>query len=558
MAIDTETNGEDIRDGRGICYGVSIATSQYALYLPFRHTNLPEQNYDLRRFLPLLQRILDENIAIYHNAKFDLLSLGTLGLRARGRKFVDTMILAHLVDENRPFAGKGLDAVTKMYLDDGGKRMDSEYSALLSMVGYAKMTAEVTAEYATWDAWLTYQLYQKLLPMLRAEQLSDVWTHKSKMIDRLISMENWGVNVDTILCEVMSDKGRTQMDIMVEHLDHMNPGSRNDLEVLLLDVLGLPVVKKTPKDKPCFDKWAMAEYDILLEMTNSRVAKQILTYRGWQKAVTASYEPYVRLLSPDGRLRTDYWLHGTVSGRLSSHGPNLQQIPRLGDKPWNQRTKQAFIPEPGYTLIEGDYSQLEFRLSASFARQAELLEAFNDPDRDIFSEIAQSMGIKRQEAKTLVYCILYGGGAKRIAFLFGVDESRGSRIRDEFFGLYPKLRLAANYAQNYAKSKRKIPTWTGRYRHFLRPEDEAHKAYNSIVQGGAADFVERAMIRCADNGLDSNDCRMLLQVHDSILWEVRTDRLDEFRPAIKHYMEASDYDFGVQMKADVHEWGVAA
>ena len=555
VAIDTETNGQDIRDGRGICYGVSLATPDYALYLPFRHINLPEQNYTLQRFLPLLQRILDEKVAIYHNAKFDLLSLETLGLKARGKRFVDTMILSHLIDENRPFAGKSLDAVTKMYLDDGGKKADPEYKAVLKIVGYKNMSAEMTSEYAAWDARLTYELYQKLLPKLRAEDLSDVWLHKADMIDRLISMEQWGVAVDVPLCEEMSEIGKDEMYEIVELLDHLSPSKTKDMHTLLIEMLGLPVVKLTPAGKPSFDKYAMQEYDVLLEMNKSQIAKWILEYRGWQKSVTSNYDPYVRLLSPDGRLRTDYWLHGTVTGRLSSHSPNLQQIPRVGEKPWNGKLKQAFIPEPGYTLIEGDYSQLEFRLSSSFAKQQELIEIFNTPDRDIFSEIAKSMGIERQEAKTLVYCISYGGGARRIAFLFGVDESRGAKIRDEFFGLYPKLRLASNYAQNYAKAKTKIPTWTGRYRHFIHPTDEAHKAYNSIVQGGAADFVEKAMVRCARNGLDSNDCRMLLQVHDSIVWEVRTDRLDEFKPAIRHYMEASEYDFGVKMKADIHEWG---
>jgi DNA polymerase-1 len=558
IAIDTETNGQDIRDGRGICYGVSLATPYAALYLPFRHINQPEQNYDLRQFLPLLQEILDKAVVIYHNAKFDLLSLETLGLKARGRKFVDTMVLAHLVDENRPFAGKSLDACTKMYLDDGGKRKSDEYVGLLKILGYAKMPADCTAEYATWDAWLTYQLYQKLLPKLKAENLGDMWNHKAKMIDRLISMEGHGVDIDQPLCEEMADKGRYWMEKIPALLGGLNPGSGNDLQVLLLDILGLPVVKRTPKGKPSFDKYAMEVYDDILERSNDLTAKRVTTYRGWQKSTTSNYEPYVRLLSPDQRLRPDYLLHGTVTGRMSCRHPNLQQIPREGDKPWNGRMKSCFVGRPGYVLIEGDFSQLEFRLSASFSKDPMLTAIFNDEERDIFTEMSVLLGMSRYDTKRLVYCLSYGGGATRISAIFGVSITEGQAIRDNFYRTYPRLKHVARYAQDYALRHKQVPMWSGRSRHFLNPKLDAHKAYNSLTQGGAADVVERTMIRCAEKGLDVPDCRMLLQVHDSIVWEIREDLVPFYTPVIKETMEAVDYEFGVKFKADVHAWSLAA
>lgn len=529
------------------------------MYLPFRHTNCPEDNFDFHQFREVIQAILDRCTVIYHNAKFDLISLQTLGLQTLGRKFVDTMILCHLVDENRPWSGKSLDSCTKYYLEDGGKRKDPEYVNMLKFLGYEGMTADLTSKYATWDAWLTYQLYQAILPKLKEEQLGEMWKHKANMVELLTSMEGNGISINQPLCEEMAHRGRAEMARLSNALGGLNPASTNDLHTLLIGQLELPIVKLTPKGKPCFDKWAMAEYEEILEVTGDHKAKQILAYRGWQKSVTSNYEPYVRLLSPcDFRLRPDYLLHGTVTGRLSCRKPNLQQIPKAGVKPWNGKMKQCFVPKPGFVLIEGDYSQLEFRLSSSFAKVEDLLAIFNDPTRDVFKEIATQLGLSRDEAKTLVYSILYGAGARRIANVFGVSLSKGQQIRDNFFRVYPNLLKASRYAQNYATAKRRIPLWSGRYRHFVDVKTEAHKAYNSLVQGGAADIVERTMIRSNQEGFNNDDCRMLLQVHDSIVWEVREDLVDSYKPALADMMSRVQPDFGVHFKAEIKQWGLAA
>jgi DNA polymerase-1 len=220
--------------------------------------------------------------------------------------------------------------------------------------------------------------------------------------------------------------------------------------------------------------------------------------------------------------------------------------------------KSCFVGRPGFVLIEGDYSQLEFRLSASFSKDPILIGIFNDPDRDIFNEMSELLGMSRYDTKRLVYCLSYGGGATRIAAIFGVSLSEGQQIRDNFYAKYPRLKYVARYAQDYATRHKKVPMWTGRSRHFLDVKTEAHKAYNSLTQGGAADVVERTMIRCADAGLDVPDCKMLLQVHDSIVWEIREDLVNHYTPLIRQSMEAIDFDFGVKFKADVHPWVAAA
>jgi DNA polymerase-1 len=218
--------------------------------------------------------------------------------------------------------------------------------------------------------------------------------------------------------------------------------------------------------------------------------------------------------------------------------------------------KQCFIPREGFTLLEGDYSQLEFRLSAAFAKQTNLLEIFNDPSRDVFTESSKLLGMKRQDGKTLTYLLGYGGGPDKIKNVFGVSLDEGRAIRDNFFATYPNLLKAARYANNIALAKRRVPIWSGRYRNFLNVKEEAHKAYNSLVQGGAADIVERTMVRCRQEGLNTEDCRMLLQVHDSLVFEVRTELVPYYKIIIKECMQRVEPNWGVLFKVDIKEWGM--
>jgi DNA polymerase-1 len=291
---------------------------------------------------------------------------------------------------------------------------------------------------------------------------------------------------------------------------------------------------------------------MLATMDDDR-ASLILEYRGYQKTVSSNYKPYLELLSPDGRLRPNYKMHGTVTGRLSCEKPNLQQIPRVSEKPWNGRLKQAFIAEPGFTLWEADYSQLELRLAAAYARETELLEIFNS-GRDVFTEMARDLNMARHDVKTLTYTIQYGGGITRIKNVFGVSVEKAAEIKDDYFERYPGFRKMSQQASSVCRRQGFIRLWSGRRRHFADPQNEAHKAFNSVIQGGAAEIVKHTMLRLSET-VDSDDCRMLLQVHDSVVFEIRNGMEDAYLPKIKEVMEAVEPDFGVHFAVDVHKWG---
>jgi len=566
IAIDTEANGEDIRDGRGYALGISIAYREgsagiSAFYLPFRHANLGGgTNYNLGRFLPLLQQMLDEKLVVYHNAKFDVVSLRTLGLDT-GRteqRFVDTMVLAHLLDENRPFTGKSLDSCARYYLkDEGGKRKSDNLRSAIKLVGWGMLTPALISEYAMYDAVLTLRLWERLQPLLKAEGLGSVWPHKKRFLELLIQMEDYGVRVDTDLCTRMSAIGHREMADLQSVLG-ANPASPKDLERLILDDLGLPEVISPKTGRRTFDKDAMKWYETLMEELGSPLAQQILTFRGWQKSCSSNYESYLSHLSPDGQLRPNYLMHGTITGRLSCREPNLQQIPKSGTKPWNGAMKACFVPRPGYALISIDYSQLELRLATVYAQEPELVRTFQD-NRDIFSEMSASLGMSRNDTKTFVYSTQYGAGLKRISNVFGITPTEANAIRQRYYETYPRFRAASDKAARFVQDYGKLRLWSGRYRHFLYPEEESRKAFNSLCQGGGADIVERAMVRLSDDGFnDGEECRILLQIHDEAVVEIREDKVDEHAPAIADSMANVNFHprlSSVKFAADFKPWG---
>jgi DNA polymerase-1 len=463
--------------------------------------------------------------------------------------------MAHLINENKPF-NKGLDGLSQYYLDGASK----VYDPILEKekkTGWLNTTPEMMYNYAVTDAELTWRVWDKLNGMKEWAALPEsIWIDKQALIRVLLAMRRRGVMIDQSLAREYVDKGEAEMERIKEELG-MNPASPMQLKKLLIDDLGLPVVKKSPKTgKPSFDKMAMVHYDTMLEKLDSPIAKHIKEFRGWQKAVSAAYKPYLELLDTDGRLRCSYKTHGTATGRLSCSEPNLQQIPKASDKAWNGKVKECFIAKDGYTLVNADFSQLELRLATAYAKELELQKVFNE-GRDIFTEMSKQLGMSRQDTKTLVYSMQYGAGEKRIMDVFGVTKPEAQRIRENYFITYPKFRQLNERCTQKVNATGTIKIWTGRERHF-EDKNDGYKAMNSVIQGGAADIVERIMVRCYDQ-LESENCHMLLQVHDSITFEVKTELVDEYMERIRAVMEnvdavTGDTKFDVKFAVDVGYW----
>lgn len=566
VALDTEgTNIEwDYRDGTGYGTGLSITFRFGELlggYYPFRHPsgNLSqEEAYRLRNAIRNFKGWF-----VFHNAKHDLVALKTLGIDYRG-KFYDTLLLCHLLNETYPY-NKQLNGCVAHYLGPEEKKDDAGLQAVLAALNqqWHLVPAHIMGPYATHDTALTLRLFEHVWPRLQSEiaHIDKYWDHKQRFVRTIIKMESRGVRINKELCNRQAAIGEVQMAEVIELLG-LNPGSPKDQYELFIERLGLPVLKRSKKtNKPSFDKEVMEQYEEILANRDTRddTAELVLAYRGWQKAVSSNYKPYVSLCSPDGRLRPNYKLHGTRTGRSSCEKPNLQQIPRVSDKVWNGRLKDAFIPEDGFGLWEFDYSQLEFRLGCAYAAQFQpdipLLKIFNDPTRDIFTEMSALEDWPRQKIKTRTYTIQFGGGATRLSNVFGVSMEEGEEIRQAFFTQYPGFEKVMRRAKSKVKTTGKLQIWTGRYRHFMFPESEAHKGFNAVVQGGAADIVNHVMVRLMEEVDNDDECRMLLTVHDSVVFEIKKGCEDKYRPRIIEIMEDVRPDFGIKFAVDGKEWG---
>lgn len=545
IALDTETEGLEVWDGRDLVIGVSIAAvvdgQPYSHYFPLGHPTGDEVSPSTRAQLFHVLRQPEREL-IFANAQFDMAGLLWAGCDLKGQYIFDVLTMSMLIDENTPHPDtRSLDALGAHYA--GAEKVHDPEIEAAKKSGWVGITAERIWDYAVVDAEVTYAVWLNLIEhpeWAHLREHTDVWDVKQRLIKILMEMRIRGVRLDPDLCTEMATIGRARMAELREAMG-VNPGSQKQLAELLIDTLGLPVLAWTPGGKsgvkkPSFNKNVMPLYDDLLSKMDSPLAKQLVEYRGWQKAVTASYEPYLKYLSPiDGRVHGGFNTHRTVTGRLSSSEPNLQQIPKESTKPWNGRVKECFIAKPGYVLLSADYSQLELRLAASYSREPKILEIFEDPSRDLFSEMALDLGFERHTTKTFVYTIQYGGGEKRVKDVFGVTAKKAKDMRANFYATYPRFRAFNELCAHKVETTLKAKLWTGRYRHF-RFRNESYKAMNSVIQGGAADVVERVMIRAFDE-LDSPDCQMLLQVHDALVFEVREDLAEEYAVRIKALME---------------------
>jgi DNA polymerase-1 len=411
------------------------------------------------------------------------------------------------------------------------------------------------------DSHITLELAEVVIEKAFKEVPPEYWLkQKMPLMEVVRQMQKRGVRIDVEYTKKMLDESINAMADYKELLDDFNPGSFNDMNELLCNRLGLPPIikeftkvnketkKKEKVRRQTFNAAAMAEYEVMLERMDSSdpTAHYILAYRGWQKA-KGFYEAYLNFLSPDGRLRPSYKHHkdeddgGTITGRLSCAEPNLQQIPKVTDvkdnKPWREGIKKAFIPRAGYELWEIDYSQLELRLGTAYAKEPSLISVFEE-GRDIFSEMAEALGMERQATKTLVYSMQYGAGIDRLMNALGLTETKARETRSNYFKTYPGFKRKSDQAKLEAEKYRSSELWTKRKRHYVSRGD-SYKAWNSVMQGGAADIMERTMVRVFNevDQVSNDECRMLLQVHDSIIFEIKTGTADKWIPECKRVME---------------------
>lgn len=391
--------------------------------------------------------------------------------------------------------------------------------------------------------------------------IPNLWSREMENVEIFNLMERRGVRINKEICEREIAVGEGRMNQLRRELG-INPGSVKDLRQLFLEDMKLPVVKRSPKTgAPSFDKTAMAEYELILENNPKyasgpwgTVAANVLEYRGWQITLGLCYKKFVDLVSPDGRLRTDYWIHGTKTTRVSAHDPNLQQTPKEAEKPWNRGIKQAFEPDEGYALVQVDFSQGEMRMATGYAQQPNLIDTFTN-GRDMWGDMIASLGRPKKECKTLTYAKMYGAQATKLRLILGGDDP--DQFIKDWEEYHDRIVAFSKRAYELAARRGYIRLWTGRMRHLNNGDNGPRLAFNSLLQGGLAEVVKSAMIRLYREIDNEDECRMLLMVHDSVIFEIRRDLLDQYIPAIKECMSRvhAEKDFGLPFDVEHEFWG---
>lgn len=546
VGTDSETTGLSVTNGKDYLMGFSLAyevgSMMYSQYFPVNHQ---EDNYDKSVINEVID-ILKTKTLIFFNRKFDLHSFMTIGVDLSEVPAFDGMLMAHMINEERPYA-KTLEACGQMYLKRGKVQKD-EIDKFTKVFGWKALSPSVISKYACGDAELTLALWNKLESQFEKEFDSPerLWHVELSAQTVLFRIEQRGIKIDVDFCNQMANTAEYEMNEIEDELG-FSPSKTTELSKFIFDELKLPVLDYTPKGKPALTKVVMEEYDRLLEDHSDDRARKVLEYRGWQKASSSFYTPIPKLVDSRNRVHCSFKQHGTATGRLSCAGPNFQQIPRNSENLWSGRARNMFLPSEGFKLVSLDYSQLELRLAAAYGNETLLIEEFAKDDADPFEILAQEVGVSRYIAKTMTYGLLYGAGLEKLGKILGRHPSEVEHHYKKFLASIPGIIKVKQHCETTARAKGAIRYWSGRKRHFNN-RDDAYKAFNSLLQGGAAEIVKSVMIDC-ERTFDANECRLLLQIHDELQFEIVEDKVDYYVPKIKSLMEdPPTKHFGVRFK----------
>ncbi len=463
---------------------------------------------------------------VFHNAKFDLHVLKKAGLIIPYDKVYDTMLMSHLIYEER--LSHGLNDVARDYL---GVQKEVDLAKAMKNFEWEEVPPHVMAKYAEQDAKVTWELYLHMKPHF--EPYEKVWETDRDFMFLLQMIEQRGLGIDVELCKQLEAECVIRLEKLKSELG-FDPAKTKALKEKLFSLppvgYGLKPKTFTPGGQPQVNTRFLQE-------TPHPVCDLLLSFKETQKQLTSYYRSYLRLGGEDyGRIHASFKQHGTVTGRLSCADPNMQQIPR--DSP----IKQLFLPEVDKQLWEIDFRNIEMRLAAVYSQEPILLETFAS-EGDVHQLTADLLGITRQFAKTINFLVIYGGGAEALAYQLRIPYKQAKTIHDQFKRTYLHLfRFMDKCTEETHAKGGVIRMWSGRYRHF-RFKSDYHKAFNAIVQGGAFEIVKRSMLGLNRAGFDIRN-----QVHDSV-WLMVNDELDVIR-AEKVMSEWTLESFGLNFSVD--------
>lgn len=569
FAVDTETTGLDSLSASIV--GMSIATDEGdACYIPIHHIKKVFDGADLfndgkdtlvenqipiddivKNIKPLLEN--KNIIKIGHNIKYDMHIFKQLGINVYPVE--DTMVMSYDLDNTRNL--HNMDDLALNHLNYTTIHFSDVCGSSKAQITFAEAPLEKALDYAAEDADITLRLYNVLKSRLDSdEELKKVYYDIDlPLVNILFSMEEWGIKINsTHLSElslefekILSSLEGEIFSITGQTFNIMSP---KQLGEMLFDTMGLPY----PAKKKSNDNYS-TDIDVLKQLSYQgfEIADKVLKYREIAKLKSTYTDALPKqILSRDGRVHTNYFQCGTSTGRLSSNDPNLQNIPirtELG-----KDIRKTFISSNGYKILAADYSQIELRIMADVANVKNLKQAFID-NVDIHTRTAsQVFGIPesemtsdiRRKAKAINFGIIYGISPFGLANQLDIPQSEAKEYIDNYFKNFPEIKEYMEKTKEFAHQYGYIKTLYGRKCFITNINNPKLKSYaeraaiNAPIQGSAADIIKMAMIKIqnalAQNNL-INDIRMLLQVHDELVFEVKEDKIDYATKFIKETME---------------------
>ncbi|MBV9706967.1 MAG: DNA polymerase I [Chloroflexi bacterium] len=556
FALDTETTADDPRHAALVGCSCAMAAGE-AYYIPVGHTKTPDGQepaaqlplaYVLEKLRPVLQ---DERIAKYmHNAKYDMLVLARHGLTVRGLAF-DTMLGAYLAEPGR--RGLGLKDQAFQRLGVVMTPISELIGTASKMISMAQVPLRKAANYAGADADMTLRLVAPIKADLQRHSLLDLYTNvELPLIAVLQQMETYGVALDTDFLRELA----VQMGEQLHALEHsiydavghtFNINSTKQLADILFGELKLPAGKRTKTG-----------YSVDADVIESLQGKHpmidaLLEYRQLNKLKSTYIDGLLTLVdSTTGRVYTSFNQTIASSGRLSSSNPNLQNIPVRTEV--GRQIRRAFIADPSYVLLTADYSQFELRILAHITHEPRLVEAFSK-DEDIHTITASSLFSvpaaqvskeQRRLAKTVVYAVLYGQSAYGLSQITGMSNSDASNFIRRYHETFPKIKSYVDGTLHQARKQGYVNTLYGRKRFIPNMQTVSHmerqalerEAVNMPIQGTNADLIKMAMLHLQQAFNEKHmKTRMILQVHDELVFEVPVEELGRARRLIKDKME---------------------
>ncbi|HVH37623.1 MAG TPA: DNA polymerase I [Sphingomicrobium sp.] len=580
VAIDTETDCIDCVIAKLV--GVSLATAPgRACYIPVGHvggdlySDTPSQ-LPMAVVLAKLKPLLEDPavLKIAHNLKYDWVMFAKAGIDVA--PYDDTMLLSFDLDAG--LHGHGLDELAKLHFDHDCIPFKQVCGTGSKQVTFDHVQLAAATEYAAEDADICLRLWQRLKPRVASEGASQVYERVDKPLVATIGrMERRGVKVDRDYLAKLSSEFATEITVLEGKVYEaaggpFTIGSPQQLGNVLYDRLGLKGGRKGKSGTYSTDVTELER----LAAEGVEVATRVLEWRQLSKLKSTYTDALQAQINPEtGRVHTSFSLSGAQTGRLSSNDPNLQNIPIRTEI--GRKIRDAFVAEPGHKLLSADYSQIELRLAAHMADVPQLKEAFRE-GADIHNRTAEELfgnadRDSRNKAKTVNFAILYGISSWGLAGRLGIPKEEGQAIIARYFERFPGIRSYMDDTLQFVREHGFSRTLFGRKTHFpnIRAGNPNHRAgaeraaVNAPIQGTSADLIKRAMARM-DQALDEaglDGVRMLLQVHDELVFEVPDGREEEAATVIRKVMgQAAEPAMTLDVPLDVEvgwgeNWGAA-